>query len=61
MTAAVALDPQEAVFQQSALQVILELRTGAPFGENYGRLVEVKNAWDPDNLFRLNMNVAPDS
>ena len=29
------------------------------FGENYGRLVEVKNRYDPDNLFRLNTNIEP--
>lgn len=34
-------------------------RTGAAFGPNFDRLVEVKNTWDPDNLFRMNMNVAP--
>lgn len=34
-------------------------RTGAAYGTNYERLIEVKNAWDPQNLFRLNMNVAP--
>jgi FAD/FMN-containing dehydrogenase len=33
--------------------------TAAAFGDNHDRLVEVKNAWDPDNLFRLNMNIAP--
>ena len=29
------------------------------YGVNYGRLVEVKRAWDPDNLFHLNQNIAP--
>ena len=27
--------------------------------ENYDRLAEVKNKWDPKNLFRLNHNVEP--
>jgi FAD/FMN-containing dehydrogenase len=27
--------------------------------DNYARLVEVKRKWDPDNLFRLNQNIAP--
>jgi FAD/FMN-containing dehydrogenase len=31
----------------------------AAYGENYDRLVEVKNRWDPENLFRLNHNVEP--
>jgi len=34
-------------------------RIRAAYGENYDRLVEVKNEWDPDNLFRMNQNVAP--
>jgi FAD/FMN-containing dehydrogenase len=31
----------------------------AAYGPNYERLVEVKRAWDPDNLFHLNQNIAP--
>jgi FAD/FMN-containing dehydrogenase len=31
----------------------------AAYRENYDRLVEVKNTWDPENLFRLNHNVEP--
>lgn len=29
------------------------------FGQNYNRLVELKNRYDPTNLFRLNQNVSP--
>ncbi len=29
------------------------------YGPNYGRLVEVKNKYDPTNLFRLNQNITP--
>jgi FAD/FMN-containing dehydrogenase len=31
----------------------------AAYGPNYDRLVQVKNAYDPDNLFRMNTNIAP--
>jgi FAD/FMN-containing dehydrogenase len=31
----------------------------AAYGENLQRLVEVKQRYDPDNLFRLNNNIAP--
>jgi FAD/FMN-containing dehydrogenase len=31
----------------------------AAYRENYDRLIEVKNRWDPENLFRLNHNVEP--
>ena len=31
----------------------------AVFGGNYDRLVEAKTKYDPDNLFRSNLNVEP--
>jgi FAD/FMN-containing dehydrogenase len=31
----------------------------AAYGDNLQRLAEVKNRYDPDNLFRLNNNVTP--
>lgn len=34
-------------------------RVRAAYGANYDRLVEVKNAWDPGNLFSRNQNVTP--
>ncbi|WP_254545726.1 FAD-binding oxidoreductase [Halomarina pelagica] len=37
-------------------------RTGeehVAYGANYDRLVEIKNEYDPDNLFRTNQNVEP--
>jgi FAD/FMN-containing dehydrogenase len=35
-------------------------RLAASFGdENYARLVELKRKWDPENVFRLNQNIAP--
>jgi FAD/FMN-containing dehydrogenase len=33
-------------------------RVRAAYGQNYERLLEVKKAWDPDNLFRMNQNVS---
>jgi FAD/FMN-containing dehydrogenase len=35
-------------------------RLRAAYGaENYDRLVEAKDRWDPENVFHLNQNIAP--
>ena len=34
-------------------------RVPAAYGENYGRLVDVKRKWDPGNLFSNNYNIPP--
>ena len=34
-------------------------RVRSAFGSNYERLVELKRRYDPDNLFRLNLNIDP--
>jgi len=34
-------------------------RVRSSYGSNYERLVAVKNAYDPQNMFRLNANVKP--
>jgi FAD/FMN-containing dehydrogenase len=36
-----------------------EERIKATYGKNYDRLVEIKNKYDPDNLFRVNQNIKP--
>ena len=34
-------------------------RVKATYGDNYRRLVAIKNQYDPDNLFRMNQNIKP--
>lgn len=34
-------------------------RLRAVYGDNWDRLVEVKRAWDPDNVFHVNQNIVP--
>jgi FAD/FMN-containing dehydrogenase len=36
-----------------------EERIKASYRENYGRLVEIKNKYDPTNLFHMNQNIKP--
>jgi FAD/FMN-containing dehydrogenase len=36
-----------------------EDRVKASYGENYERLVSIKNKYDPHNLFRVNQNIKP--
>jgi FAD/FMN-containing dehydrogenase len=34
-------------------------RVGASYGDNYPRLQRAKRRFDPDNLFRMNLNIVP--
>ena len=34
-------------------------RVAAAYGANYDRLLQIKKAYDPDNLFHLNQNIKP--
>ena len=36
-----------------------EDRVKATYGDNYERLVAIKNKYDPDNFFRVNQNIKP--
>ena len=36
-----------------------DARVRAAYGDNYDRLVALKDEWDPENVFRLNQNVEP--
>jgi len=43
----------------NALGVGEQDRIRAAYGVNYQRLTELKNKWDPENLFRANHNIQP--
>ena len=36
-----------------------EERIRSAYGENHARLVELKNEWDPENVFSMNQNIEP--
>ena len=54
-----AIEPHMSGFYTN-LNEDTEQKTWGNYGVNYPRLVEVKNGYDPGNLFRLNSNIKPD-
>jgi len=53
-----AMEPHLAGFYTN-LNDDTEQKTWGNYGPNYPRLVELKNRYDPGNLFRLNANIKP--
>jgi len=53
-----AMEPHLAGFYTN-LNDDTEQKTWGNYGPNYPRLVELKNQYDPGNLFRLNANIKP--
>ena len=53
VTAGLVEQPQPGLLEEGDAQV------RAAYGANYERLVALENAYDPDNLFRLDGNIAP--
>jgi FAD/FMN-containing dehydrogenase len=53
-----AIEPHMSGFYTN-LNEDTEQKTWGNYGVNYPRLVEVKNKYDPGNLFRLNSNIKP--
>lgn len=54
-----ALEPHFAGFYTNLHQEDTSQEVSSNYGPNYARLVELKNKYDPTNLFRLNANVKP--
>jgi FAD/FMN-containing dehydrogenase len=54
-----ALEPHMAGFYSNLHQEDASATISGNYGPNHARLVELKNKYDPTNLFRLNANVTP--
>ncbi len=53
------IEPHTRGFYVNEYNVDDAARLRTTYGDNYARLVDLKTKYDPDNLFRLNANVAP--
>lgn len=54
-----AFEPFTAGYYVNTEPSAAEQRLKATYGDNYSRLVQLKNRYDPGNLFRLNANIKP--
>ena len=55
-----ALEPHQVGVYVNFLGNEGQERVRAAYGaDKYQRLVDLKNRWDPDNVFRLNQNIVP--
>jgi len=54
-----AIEPYTQGYYVNADPSAEEKRLHATYGDNYPRLVKLKNKYDPTNLFRLNANIKP--
>ena len=53
------LEPHTHGYYINLNEDVTEKKTRSNFGPNLARLTEIKNSYDPNNLFRLNANVRP--
>jgi hypothetical protein len=53
------LEPYTNGFYVNDLANETQAQVDANYGKNLSRLVQVKNSYDPTNLFRLNANIRP--
>lgn len=56
---ATAAEAEPGVYVNFVSEAKDEAQVRASYGGNYARLAAVKQTWDPENLFRTNLNVRP--
>ena len=54
------IEPYTKGFYSNVLVEESQKRIQTNYGENYPRLVKIKNKYDPDNFFRFNANILPE-